>query len=161
MAEITYPRHEEWIGLEFDWNINRAKGLTERRTVVDFDKYGHVICVNESGEEIRLLPTFIERILELRDGPKQKEPSKVTTHTSTRVKKEKPVIAKVAKPAAEKTVTTHAATGGSKREQAIELYGKLVGKSRKEVIEAFVTDLGMTPAGASTYYQNCKSNWCK
>ncbi len=45
---------------------------------------------------------------------------------------------------------------GTKLERARTIYTNMVGASRKEVIQAFVTDLNMTVAGASTYYATCK-----
>lgn len=46
----------------------------------------------------------------------------------------------------------------TKVDAARPLYIKLVaeGKTRKDIIDAFVKDIGLTPAGASTYYQNLK-----
>lgn len=46
------------------------------------------------------------------------------------------------------------ATNESKADVARNIFKKMGGKaSRKEVIEAFVNDAGLSPAGASTYYQ--------
>jgi len=56
---------------------------------------------------------------------------------------------------------------GAKKEMAIALYKKMVeendGKypSRKIAIDRFVEEIGMTPAGASTYVANCKKNFVK
>ena len=46
----------------------------------------------------------------------------------------------------------------SKIEKAKEVYERmnLEGKSRKDIIAAFVKEVGLTDAGASTYYQNLK-----
>jgi len=47
----------------------------------------------------------------------------------------------------------------TKMAQAADLFRKMSrkkGVSRKEVIEAFVRDIGLTPAGAATYYQTIK-----
>lgn len=46
----------------------------------------------------------------------------------------------------------------TKVDKAKPLYEKLVleGKTRKQIIEAFVNEIDLTPAGASTYYQNLK-----
>lgn len=41
--------------------------------------------------------------------------------------------------------------GGSKLEQAVAIYKAMTEPSRSKLIQAFVTQLGMTPAGASTY----------
>lgn len=46
---------------------------------------------------------------------------------------------------------------GSKKEQAIALYKANSGMSRKELIELFIRELGMTPAGASTYVHLAKN----
>lgn len=45
----------------------------------------------------------------------------------------------------------------TKQEQAIEIYKSNKDKPRKEVIKMFCETLGMTDAGASTYYYNAKN----
>jgi hypothetical protein len=45
----------------------------------------------------------------------------------------------------------------SKIDTARSLFAKMKGKSRKDVIQAFVDTVGMTPASASTYYQQFRS----
>jgi len=64
----------------------------------------------------------------------------------------KPIITVQAKPLVKPAVT------GSKMEQCMTVYVAMTaaGAPRKEIIEAFVSLIKMTPAGASTYYQNCK-----
>ena len=47
---------------------------------------------------------------------------------------------------------------GSKMDRAIEVFYANPEATRKQVIALFVSELGMTPAGASTYYQTIKSN---
>jgi hypothetical protein len=46
----------------------------------------------------------------------------------------------------------------TKMDKAKPLYEKLIaeGKTRQHIIEAFVNEIDLTPAGASTYYQNLK-----
>lgn len=44
----------------------------------------------------------------------------------------------------------------SKKDQAQQIFNSMKDSSRKEIIEAFVAQLSMTPAGAATYYANCK-----
>ena len=46
----------------------------------------------------------------------------------------------------------------SKMDKAKEVYERMTldGKSRKDIIAAFVKEVELTPAGASTYYQNLK-----
>lgn len=59
------------------------------------------------------------------------------------------------KPAGTKTKRV----GKTTRVQALEIYKRMsvnAEPARKDVIAAFVKDLGMTPAGASTYHYNCK-----
>jgi hypothetical protein len=46
--------------------------------------------------------------------------------------------------------------GCSKAEAAREVYDKLKGKTRKEVIKVFMEGVGLTKAGASTYYYDIK-----
>lgn len=50
----------------------------------------------------------------------------------------------------------HAPAAGTKMERALEIYKNMPGASRQQIIDAFVSQLGMTPAGASTYQYNCK-----
>ena len=53
-------------------------------------------------------------------------------------------------------------SGPSKKDQCIALFNKdgNKDKARKELIEIFVKELGLTPAGASTYVHNCqKAIW--
>lgn len=50
----------------------------------------------------------------------------------------------------------HAPAAGSKLERAIEIYKSMPGASRQQIIQAFVSQLGMTPAGASTYQNTVK-----
>lgn len=44
----------------------------------------------------------------------------------------------------------------SKAGMARALFKKLAGKPRKEIIQQFIDKLGLTPAGAATYYQSLK-----
>ncbi|HEY8159886.1 MAG TPA: hypothetical protein VIF10_14400 [Methylobacter sp.] len=46
----------------------------------------------------------------------------------------------------------------SKLDKAKPIYEKMTteGQSRKEIIAAFIKEVGLTPAGASTYFQNIK-----
>lgn len=46
--------------------------------------------------------------------------------------------------------------GPSKADKAREIYISMPGASRKAVIARFVSECGLTQAGASTYYQNIK-----
>lgn len=50
----------------------------------------------------------------------------------------------------------HVPGAGTKMERAIEIYKNMPGATRQQIIDAFVSQLGMTPAGASTYQYNCK-----
>ena len=47
---------------------------------------------------------------------------------------------------------------GDKKVGAMAIYAQdqATGKARKDTISRFVAELGMTQAGASTYYQSCK-----
>ena len=51
----------------------------------------------------------------------------------------------------------------SKIEKAKEVYERMTleGKSRKDIIAAFVKEVGLTPAGSSTYFQNLKNPTAK
>lgn len=49
---------------------------------------------------------------------------------------------------------------GAKKDMAIELYGKYRNeKSRKEIIQLFIDEIGMSKAGATTYYHNMKKEF--
>lgn len=41
----------------------------------------------------------------------------------------------------------------SKVDRARELFNKMDGSARRDVVQAFTKDIGLTPSGASTYYQ--------
>lgn len=41
----------------------------------------------------------------------------------------------------------------SKVDRARELFNKMEGQPRRDVVQAFTKDIGLTPSGASTYYQ--------
>lgn len=47
----------------------------------------------------------------------------------------------------------------TKLDRAQELYQTLTDKTRKSVIKTFIEQLGMTPAGASTYQAICKKKY--
>lgn len=47
----------------------------------------------------------------------------------------------------------------TKLERAMELYQSLTDKTRKNVIKVLIDQLGMTPAGASTYQAICKKKY--
>lgn len=53
-------------------------------------------------------------------------------------------------------------TTESKMSQAIKVYQKLVKKDgiqRKDIIQEFIANCGLTPAGASTYYNTIKKKY--
>ena len=50
-----------------------------------------------------------------------------------------------------------AKNGDSKRVHASRIYQEMNGKSRKEIIARFMSELNMSDAGASTYHSNFKS----
>ena len=52
-------------------------------------------------------------------------------------------------------------SGMSKKDRSVALYKQHAGKPRKELIDIFVRELGLTPPGASTYVHNCKSGQWK
>jgi len=49
------------------------------------------------------------------------------------------------------------ARSGSKTEAAQKIYDRMnaQGATRQEVVKAFVAELGLSPAGANTYFYNC------
>lgn len=66
-----------------------------------------------------------------------------------------PKTEKVKAPKAEKQ--PKAPKAPSKAQLAREIYAAAVDKSRKVVTKMFIDQLGLTPAGASTYYQSIVS----
>jgi hypothetical protein len=82
-------------------------------------------------------PTSAEKPVESTETPKPVE-------TPKPAKKEK--VIKIAK-------------GPSKADQATAIFKEMndKGSARKDIIEAFMTQLNMSKAGASTYYQNIKT----
>lgn len=83
------------------------------------------------------IPTSAEKPVESTETPKPVE-------TPKPAKKEK--VIKIAK-------------GPSKADQATAIFKEMndKGSARKDIIEAFMTQLNMSKAGASTYYQNIKT----
>lgn len=45
----------------------------------------------------------------------------------------------------------------SKTAKATELFKAMLGQPRKDVIQRFEKDIGLTPKGASTYYQTMRA----
>lgn len=41
----------------------------------------------------------------------------------------------------------------SKVDRAREMFNKMDGQPRRDVVQSFIKDIGLTPSGASTYYQ--------
>lgn len=62
--------------------------------------------------------------------------------------------APVDEPAAE---PAKAAKEPSKKDRTIAIFKSMAGSARKDIIAKMKTDLGLSDAGANTYYQNCKS----
>ena len=91
--------------------------------------------------------TIVETATEVNEGeaPKIEKISKKKEKKPTEVKAKKEPKVKEVK---EKVI--------SKAELARQIYANAEDKSRKVVTELFIKELGLTAAGASTYYQNCK-----
>ena len=49
----------------------------------------------------------------------------------------------------------------SKKDRAVAIYNSVVaaGGARKQAVAQFMSELGLSAPGASTYYQNCKHLW--
>jgi hypothetical protein len=54
--------------------------------------------------------------------------------------------------------TIRTARGESKVVQATRIFCQMSNFSRRFVIQRFISELGLTDKGASTYYQNCRKN---
>lgn len=46
---------------------------------------------------------------------------------------------------------------GTKTEAAMAIYKAMPNGTRQEIIKAFIDRIGLSPAGAATYYTNCKN----
>ena len=54
---------------------------------------------------------------------------------------------------AKKAANRRRTSSNSKVDRAREVFNNMEGAARREVVEAFVKQVGLTPSGASTYYQ--------
>ena len=91
--------------------------------------------------------------------PEVEDKAEIIAETVTEVKAEEPKAEKPKKEKKAKVVkekTEKVNKGPSKAELARQIYANAEDKSRKVVTELFIKELGLTAAGASTYYQNCK-----
>jgi hypothetical protein len=70
----------------------------------------------------------------------------ITTKQKLNMKVPVPVVEKVVK----------SSKSGSKREKAIELYNTASDQSKDSIVNLFMIELDMTPAGAQTYYYMAK-----
>lgn len=86
-----------------------------------------------------------------------KNPWVITTSETAPVE-----ITGVITPGVTPPASTKKRSGPSKKDQCVALFNKGDNntKTRKELIAIFVSELGLTPAGASTYVHNCqKAIW--
>lgn len=91
--------------------------------------------------------------------PEVEDEAEIIAETPVEVKAEEPKAEKPKKEKKAKVVkekTEKVNKGPSKAELARQIYANAEDKSRKVVTELFIKELGLTAAGASTYYQNCK-----
>jgi hypothetical protein len=68
-----------------------------------------------------------------------------------------PAVEPKAAPAVEPAVAEAPVKAASKKDRAVAIYKTMAGKPRKEIVAAFMSQLGLSAPGASTYHQNCKS----
>lgn len=88
---------------------------------------------------------------QIREHPKA-NPQEIEMTTKTKAaKKSKTVKAKKVRPVRD----------GTKSAKALEIFNDNKKLPRKVVIELFMKKLQMSKAGASTYYQNCKTKMSK
>lgn len=59
----------------------------------------------------------------------------------------------VSKTVKAKNANRRVAPPGSKVEKSRAIFARMEGAARRDVIQAFVKEVGLTPSGASTYYQ--------
>ena len=89
----------------------------------------------------------------------------MTTATATEVKAPKAKAVKVAAPKAEKVVKEKApkaekpvVESKASKARAIFAAETAKGTARKDIIALFISDVGLTKAGASTYYEKFRKN---
>lgn len=75
------------------------------------------------------------------------KPSKQTNSSTKKAASKKSTTSKQSKPSSGKT---------SKKDQARDIFKRMSGERRKDVIDAMVSELGFSKAHASTYYQAIK-----
>lgn len=142
---MTQAFKKEWIGKELMLTMERH-GKPQKITIEREDEYGNVLCRVDKNTITRLSPVFVNTLLTGKKPDLRTELPVKPVHI--------PAPAVVKKPAAKPTQEY----GPSKRERAEAIYNRMHAKhSRKEIIGAFMEELDMTLAGASTYYQNLKS----
>ncbi len=88
--------------------------------------------------------------------PEVEDEADIIAETKVEVKAEEPKAEKPKKAKEIKEKAPKADKAPSKAELARKLYAEAEDKSRKVITQRFVTELGLTTAGANTYYNNIK-----
>lgn len=131
-----------------EWTSEDAEGkFTHVGEVVDYSVVSVIIAISQNGSTITIPQN--DGTLKLANKPKDWHVVKPA------VKVEKP------EPIAKPTIKRERSSAGeSKADKALDIYKSMMVNgahpARSDVIKAFVEQLNMTQAGASTYQYNCK-----
>jgi len=129
----------------YDGGVLAANG-----TWVDSNAVFETTQVNEVKQAIK---DVVAKVMEVELAESKAAEAEKATKPAAPKKSE----TKAAKPAKAKTEPKKK-TGKTKADLAAEIFERMGGvkATRKDVIAAFVDEIGLTPAGASTYAYNCK-----
>lgn len=137
------------------WKQFTIDNYSQDKCAMDDGTPSHYITcksITEPGIVVNLHPEFIAKIFAGIEPTVKVEGISIIDQLPTEIVATREVVPEVKAP---KSLTTSSKV--SKKERAQEIYGRLVdaGSSRTLVIQAFMDELSMTKAGASTYYYNC------
>ena len=120
---------------------------------------GVCTCVNDEYIDIKMRSGIVTLPLNegsLEIGRKSRAKAKASASDVRRRKSRAAASAAARTPAIQALIAKCKNKGPTKKERALAIMKKNPGLARKEYIEMFMTEIGMTKAGAGTYYFNCK-----
>ena len=144
LPELSYDAYKPLRAVEYAETHNLDTTDAEVDALVDAE-------LEALGEDDELLADE-EKAPEVKAEPvPEPTPAKPKAKRAARKPKAKSAKAKSAK--------AKSAKAGSKKAQTVAIYAEVqaAGGSRKDGIARLTSELGMSPAAASTYWQNCKS----
>lgn len=129
-------------------------GLSSKTGTLGAELEPYMALTSEDGDGVDVHPVVAMKLFEAGAGGVYKvdcdaQPKQTTSLTKSA-------------PAAQAQNVQSLPVAGSKKASAIAVYidDKNGCKDRKHTIDRMMNELGMTKAGAATYYQNCRSQWC-